>query len=143
VILSSRLEDYLETVYVLSKREDTVGVTEVAREREVTIPTVRAAVSKLQEAGLVRQHPYGKIILTAEGERVGASIYQTHRTLYRFLVEILLVDPVRAEREACKLEHGLSRQTLKRLLAFLETINDCTEAELACLGRFKDKILKE
>jgi DtxR family Mn-dependent transcriptional regulator len=143
VVLSSTLEDYLETVYVLSKREDTVGVTEVAREREVTIPTVRTAVARLQDAGLVRQQPYGKIILTAEGERVGASIYQTHRTLYRFLVEILLVDPRRAEREACRLEHGLSRQTLKRLLAFLETIGECAESELGCLGRYKDKVLRE
>lgn len=141
-MLSSKLEDYLETIFLLSKREDTVGVSEVAKERDVTIPTVRTAVAKLQEAGLLRQQPYGKIILTPDGEKAGATIYHTHRTVYRFLVETLLVDPRKAEREACRLEHDLSRETLKRLIAFLETISSCIESELGCLSKYRDLVLK-
>lgn len=141
-MLSSKLEDYLETIYLLSKREDTVGVTEVARERGVAVPTVRTAIVKLQEVGMVRQQPYGKIILTPQGEETGASIYRVHKTLYRFLTEILLIDPKRAEREACRLEHDLSRETLKRLITFLETINSCVESELGCLSKYRDLVLK-
>ena len=142
-MLSSRLEDYLETIYLLSKREDTVGVSEVARERKVTIPTVRTAIAKLQQVGMVRQQPYGKIILTSKGEEVGASIYRIHRALYRFLVEILLIDPKRAETEACRLEHDMSRGTLQRLTTFLETINNCVYSELGCLSKYRDLVLKE
>lgn len=141
-MLSSKLEDYLETIYLLSKREDTVGVTEVARERGVAVPTVRTAIVKLQEVGMVRQQPYGKIILTPQGEETGASIYRVHKTLYRFLAEILLIDPKRAEREACRLEHDLSRETLKRLITFLETIGSCVESELGCLSKYRDLVLK-
>jgi len=141
-MLSSKLEDYLETIYLLSKREDTVGVSEVARERNVTIPTVRTAVAKLQEAGMVRQQPYGKILLTPKGEEAGASIYRVHKTLYRFLVDILLIDPKRAEVEACRLEHGLSRETLNRLITFLETISSCVESELGCLSKYRNQVLR-
>jgi len=141
-MLSSRLEDYLETIYLLSKREETVGVSEVARERKVTIPTVRTAIAKLQQVGMVRQEPYGKIILTRKGEETGASIYRVHKTLYRFLAEILLIDPRRAEKEACRLEHDLSRETLKRLNTFLETISSCVESELGCLSKYRDLVLK-
>ncbi|MFQ5870190.1 MAG: metal-dependent transcriptional regulator [Candidatus Zixiibacteriota bacterium] len=141
-MLSSKLEDYLETIYLLSKREDTVGVTEVARERGVAVPTVRTAIVKLQEAGMVRQQPYGKIILTPQGEETGASVYRVHKTLYGFLAEILLIDPKRAEREACRLEHDLSRETLKRLITFLETIGSCVESELGCLSKYRDLVLK-
>jgi len=141
-MLSSRLEDYLETIYLLSKREDTVGVTEVARERGVAVPTVRSAIVKLQEAGMVRQQPYGKIILTPKGKETGASIYGVHKILYHFLAEILLIDPRRAEKEACRLEHDLSRETLKRLITFLETISSCVESELGCLSKYRDLVLK-
>jgi len=142
-MLSSRLEDYLETIYLLSKREDTVGVSEVARERKVTIPTVRTAIAKLQQVGMVRQEPYGKIVLTPKGEETGASIYRIHMALYRFLVEILLIDPKRAETEACRLEHDMSRGTLQRLTTFLETINNCVYSELGCLSKYRDQVLKE
>jgi len=141
-MLSSRLEDYLETIYLLSKREETVGVSEVARERKVTIPTVRTAIAKLQQVGMVRQQPYGKIILTPKGKETGASIYRVHKTLYRFLAEILLIDPKSAEKEACRLEHDLSRETLKRLITFLETIGSCVESELGCLSKYRDLVLK-
>ena len=48
-MLSARIADYLETVYLLSLRQDTVGVSQVATERGVTIPTARSAVRKLKD----------------------------------------------------------------------------------------------
>ena len=39
--LTAKDEDYLETIYRISKTSDTVGVTEVAKARKVTVPTAR------------------------------------------------------------------------------------------------------
>ncbi len=64
--LTTKEEDYLETIYRLSKKSDTVGISDVARKRGVTLPTVISAVSRLKENGLVSQRHYGKIFrLTA------------------------------------------------------------------------------
>lgn len=119
-MLTPRAIDYLETIYLLSQRQDTVGVSQVAAERDVTIPTARAAVRKLKEAGYVRQERYGKIVLTKKGTARAATVYRTHTVLYRFLHDLLGVAAGKADDEACRLEHGLSRDTLSRLIDFLD-----------------------
>ena len=119
-MLTPRTVDYLETIYLLSQRQDTVGVSQVAAERGVTIPTARAAVRKLKDAGHVRQERYGKIVLTKKGVTRAATVYRTHTVLYRFLHDVLGVAAERADAEACRLEHGLSPDTLSRLIDFLD-----------------------
>jgi DtxR family Mn-dependent transcriptional regulator len=119
-MLTPRAVDYLETIYLLSLANDTVGVSQVAAERDVTIPTARAAVRRLKEGGFIRQERYGKILLTEKGRARAETIYGTHRALFRFLHEVLAVDEEKADREACKLEHGLSLETKARLVKFMD-----------------------
>ena len=118
-MLSPRSADYLETVYLLSLENDTVGVSQVAAERGVTIPTARSAIARLRKAGYVRQERYGKILLTKLGRSRAESVYRTHRTIFRFLHDVLGVDAETADAEACKMEHGLSEKTRARLVEFL------------------------
>ena len=99
-MLTPRTVDYLETIYLLSQRQDTVGVSQVAAERGVTIPTARAAVRKLKDAGYVRQERYGKIVLTKKGTGRAATVYRTHTVLYRFLHGVLGVAAEKADAEA-------------------------------------------
>jgi DtxR family Mn-dependent transcriptional regulator len=119
-MLTPRTTDYLETIYLLSLDHDTVGVSQVAAEREVTIPTARSAIGRLKRAGYVRQERYGKIVLTDDGEARAKGVYRTHRVLYRFLHDVLGVESHEADPEACRLEHGLSEDTLSRLVRFLD-----------------------
>jgi DtxR family Mn-dependent transcriptional regulator len=119
-MLTARTIDYLETIYLLSRRQDTVGVTQVAAERDVTIPTARAAIRRLKEVGYVRQERYGKILLTEKGAARAATVYRTHSVLFRFLHDVLGVARETADAEACRLEHGLSADTLARLIDFLD-----------------------
>ena len=119
-MLTPRAVDYLETIYLLSQSQDTVGVSQVAAERNVTIPTARSAVSRLKNDGYVRQERYGKLVLTEKGLQRGAEIYRAHSVIFRFLHEILGVEDARADAEACRLEHGLSTDTVARLIVFLE-----------------------
>jgi len=117
--LSARTTDYLETVYLLSRRQDTVGISQVAAERGVTVPTARAAIRRLKDDGCVRQERYGKIVLTPDGQRRAARIYRTHSALFRFLHEVLGVPAATADADACRLEHGLSERTIALLVSFL------------------------
>jgi DtxR family Mn-dependent transcriptional regulator len=119
-MLTPRSIDYLETIYLLSLRHDTVGVSQVAAERAVTVPTARSAIRRLKAAGLVRQERYGKIVLTEAGRASAASVYRTHSVLYQFLHDVLGVSSDRADTEACRLEHELSADTFRRLSRFVE-----------------------
>jgi len=129
-MLSARSADYLETVYLLSLNNDTVGVSQVAAERGVTIPTARSAIRRLRDAGFVRQERYGKILLTEMGRKRAESVYRTHEVIFRFLHEVLGVDPGTADAEACKMEHGLSEDTRSRLVEFLD--EQCASEGRAC-----------
>ncbi len=140
ITLTPKDEDYLETIYRISRDSDTVGVTDIARARNVTVPTARTAVSRLIRYGLVRQQHYGKIMLNNDGEKLGAQLYSVHRTLRRFLAEVLLLDANKADEEACRMEHGLSRSTLKRLTLFLDAVNGCGGGNPGCLGRYREAI---
>jgi len=129
-MLSARTVDYLETIYLLSLEQDTVGVSQVAAHRDVTIPTARSAILRLRDAGFVRQERYGKILLTESGRSHAESVYRTHKVIYRFLHEVLGVDPETADSEACKMEHGLSEETRARLVEFLD--DQCRDEGRAC-----------
>ena len=135
--ITPKIEDYLETIFLLSREMDTVGVTDVAKAREVSVPTARTAVNKLQEYGLVHQKHYGKIILHDSGRVKGEQIYRIHKTLRRFLRDILLVDEETAEKEACQMEHGLSSNTLERLNIFLDALESCENRGTECKKAFR------
>jgi DtxR family Mn-dependent transcriptional regulator len=120
--LSSKREDYLETIFRLSDRIDAVGVSDIAKARGVTLPTVISAISKLKKDGLVNQRHYGKIVLTHEGKKKAAEVYQAHSVLRLFLGDVLGLPEEMAEAEACKMEHGLSPETLGRMKIFIRKI---------------------
>lgn len=142
-MLTPRTADYLETVYLLSLKHDTVGVSQLAAARKVTIPTARAAVRRLKESGYVRQEKYGKIVLTGRGKRRAARVYRTHRTLFRLLHGVLGVRPERADAEACRLEHGLSQETLTLLADFLDTHPDLMQTDDASDDRCGETVVAE
>lgn len=126
--LSSRKEDYLETIYRLSSRIESVGISDIARERGVTLPTVKSAMTKLKKDGLVTQRHYGKVVLTETGRLRAEQVYKAHKTIRAFLHKILELPEEVAEAEACKMEHGLSLLTLERL-------RDYVNKELEMKGR--------
>ena len=134
--LSSKKEDYLETIYRLSGEIDSVGISDIARERGVTLPTVTAAVTGLKEEGYLKQREYGKITLTSSGKAKAIEIYEAHKTIKKFLQKILGLPENLAELEACKMEHGLSRETLNRLKHFIRTVASCRESKNDCRTKY-------
>nr|MBN2278689.1 metal-dependent transcriptional regulator [candidate division Zixibacteria bacterium] len=123
--LTSKVEDYLETIYRLSISGDEVGISDVARERGVTLPTVISAVNKLKEMGLVSQQHYGKIHLEASGIDKAREIYETHKALKSFLTEVLRLPADHSEHEACRMEHVMSGKTINRLVTFMDIMQNC------------------
>lgn len=84
----------------------------------------------------MRHEKYGKVVLTSEGARLAQNVYQRHRTLHQFLVEILKVDSTVAEEDACRMEHSLSATSLNRLAKFLEFVLNCPRGEPEWLKGF-------
>ncbi len=120
--VTASLEDYLEAIYVLNKKNGHVRVTDVAGELEISKPSVNRAINTLKGQGLVNHEYYGDLSLTEEGRKIAVDVLKRHRLVSSFLTDCLGVDEETAEKEACLIEHHLSGQTVKKLEEFIKKI---------------------
>lgn len=118
--LTGSLEDYLEAIYILKKDNGEVRLTDIALEMECSKPSASKAVLLLRKERLVLQEKYGLIKLTPEGEKTAENIYFRHRILVNFLTNTLGVDLKTAQKDACKMEHIISPETLYRLVSYMK-----------------------
>lgn len=121
--LTPTLEDYLETIYDLCAQHGVARVKDIAARLSVTNPSVVGAIKALKRRDLVRQERYGYVRLTDAGLEMGASILHKHGVLAHFLETVLGLDPEIASRDACRLEHAVSPETVRRLTAVAEFVS--------------------
>jgi DtxR family Mn-dependent transcriptional regulator len=114
--MTQSLEDYLEMVSFLSD-EGEVRVTDIAARLKVSKPSVLTALKILEEQGLLEHERYRTVSLTKKGVVRAADIRDRHSFLTTFLQDIVGVSPETAEKDACKMEHLLSEETLKKMKA--------------------------
>jgi len=124
-VLSSALEDYLETIYQLIDQQRFARVKEIAHARKVKPGSVSQALKRLSDMGLVTYTRREYIGLTPEGEREALRVITRHQLLKRFFLEILDMPVDAAEEQACVMEHTLANEGLDRLVRFFEFIAIC------------------
>jgi len=127
--LTSNMEDYLETIYVLDLRNETVRVRDIGALMDVKKSSVNNAINVLLEMDLVKHEKYGCVILTIEGRKISKAIKKKHDLLVRFLKDILGVDEESAVEDACRIEHVISPVTNDRLKKFIEFVDTCPTGE--------------
>ena len=135
--LSAQMEDYLEVIGGLCRTNGIARVKEISSRLKVTGPSVVGALRTLKTKNLVRQERYGFIRLTGEGERIAASVQARHDVLAHFLETILGLDPETASADACRIEHAVSPETVRRLRAAAEFIRDEAHADLDWKKEFR------
>lgn len=123
--LTASLEDYLEAIFLIIQKKQAARSKDIATHLKVRAASVTSALHLLSDRGLINYAPYDIITLTQKGERAALDIVQKHRALYMFLKDVLRVDEKEAELGACKLEHAISPEILKRLTAFVDFMHEC------------------
>lgn len=115
--MTKSLEDYLEAIYLLSKEGGYARVVDVAKVLGVKMPSVNSAVKELARQNLLKYRKYRELILTEEGAAAAETVYSRHLTLKRFLLSLGVPDGI-AEKDACAMEHILSRETIEAMRGF-------------------------
>ncbi|WP_462325939.1 metal-dependent transcriptional regulator [Desulfoplanes sp.] len=136
--LTPAMEDYLEAIYEIGLDKKIVRVKDIAAKIDVKMPTVTSMLKNLGGRGYINYEKYGYVDLTVKGETVGREICRKHGVLYRFLKDILNVDPKTADEEACKMEHTLGSPTLDSLIKFMEFIQACPRTGTSWLEHFQE-----
>mgnify|MGYP000008762088 CR=1 FL=1 len=112
-------ENYLKAVFLLGERGKAVHLTDVAAYMNVTKPSASRAMKVLSEDGFLVHRAYKTIELTEKGRALAKDILNRYHYLTSFLHEVLEVEYDVAIRDACKIEHGISSQTLEKLISYL------------------------
>lgn len=134
--LSSSLEDYLETVYLLVQKHQFARVRDIAADRGVKAASVSPALQRLADMGLLDYSRREYVRLTEKGEHQALQVLGRHQVLSTFLQTFLRMPPEDAERDACAMEHSLSPQAMDGLVRFLEYATVCPEGSETVLSRF-------
>jgi DtxR family Mn-dependent transcriptional regulator len=120
--LSASLEDYLESILILEKRNRVARVKEIAEALNVQMPSVSGALKVLRNRGLVHYEKNSYIRLSEEGLRVALSIQNRHFALDRFLRNGLRLSEEEAQEIACKIEHVITPEVAGRFQKLTEYI---------------------
>lgn len=110
---------YLETIHILSRRQETVHAVDVGEYMHFSKPSVSHALKLLKEGGYITVDADRHIFLTDEGKRVAEDMYARHTVLTRLLTS-LGVSGDTAERDACLIEHDLSEESFEAIRKTVE-----------------------
>ena len=107
--LTKSNEDYLEAIGLLSEKNGTAQVRDIAEMLKVKMPSVTSAVKQLADMGLVEYTQYAPVKLTPQGRRIAGKIIVSHGILFDFLRE------ERANEVACQIEHIMTFEEIEKL----------------------------
>lgn len=107
-------ENYIETIYILSKKKPVVRSVDIAKELGFKKPSISIAMKALKEQELITVTEEGYIYLTDEGLSIAKSVYDRHLVLTDLLKSLGVSDSV-AEEDACRIEHVISEETFKAI----------------------------
>lgn len=117
--LTESLENYLETIAMLKNKNKIVRVKDISKVLDVKNSSVNVALNVLSDKGLVIHEKYGYVDLTNEGQKIADDIQYKEDVLFKFFTEILGVEKNIALKDACKMEHTISDETLSKLIFFI------------------------
>ena len=123
-MITSSLEEYLKTIYILKKQKGEIRVTDIAEKMNCTKPSVNKAIKNLKAEGLINYQVYGSIDLTNSGEKLARKIIEAYDIVYIFLTEVLEIKKEKAEKEAKSIKSAVDDETLNKLVKYVHKVLD-------------------
>lgn len=112
------VEDYLETILILSGQLANVRSIDIANELNYSKPSVSVAMKNLRQRNYITVSEDGFIRLTEEGRTLAETIYERHSILSDWLIS-LGVNPETAIADACKMEHDITPESFAAIKSYL------------------------
>lgn len=123
-VVSHSAAHHLMAIDELVSRLGYARVSDIARQLNITRGSVSISLQPLKKAGLIIQDENRHLRLSETGQALVAGIKSKHEIVQRLLAEVLGVSPEQAEIDACKLEHLLSSESARQMLAFLRFLDE-------------------
>lgn len=128
--LSANMENYLEAILILMQNEPVARAKDIAERMNVNRSSVTGALQALRDRGLVNYEPYGYVTLTPTGLDAAKKVLWRHEALRTFFITILGIPEDEADDAACKMEHGISKTIVSRLVQLSDFIGNDSKAKI-------------
>jgi len=136
------VEEYLEGIYRLQEKSGVARTSDIVKMLQVVPGTVTNTVERLERDGMLRHEPYRGVKLTDKGRKIALDVIRRHRLSERLLTDFMRVDWDRAHDAACRLEHGIANDVIKKLEKALGHPKTCPHGNpipTACGGIVEEK----
>ena len=117
--LGESLEDYLESILVLSKCLDHVRSVDVASYLGFSKPSVSHAFKLLAQQGHIHLDDNKFLTLTETGKKIAEETYRRH-CFFTEMLENIGVPKDIAQEDACHIEHVISQETFDAIQKYYE-----------------------
>ncbi|MBQ9956379.1 MAG: metal-dependent transcriptional regulator [Ruminococcus sp.] len=115
--ITEAVENYLETILILSKVQPDIHAIDICSYLGYSRPTVSVILKKMKDQGLVNVDKDNHITLTDKGKAIAENVYDRHKVISEILMKLGVSKEVALE-DACKLEHDLSDESFEALKNF-------------------------
>lgn len=112
--IGESLEDYLESILVLSQCIDRVRSVDVASYLGFSKPSVSHAVKLMVNQDLIHLDDNKIITLTEKGKEIAQETYNRHLFFSEMLTSIG-VSKDTAQEDACRIEHVISKESFEAI----------------------------
>ena len=136
------VEEYLEGIYRLQEKSGVARTSDIVKVLQVVPGTVTNTVERLEKEGMLRHEPYRGVKLTDKGRKIALDVIRRHRLSERLLTDFVRVDWDKVHDAACKLEHGIANDVIKKLEKALGHPKTCPHGNpipTACGGIIEEK----
>jgi len=123
--LSPNIEEYLETIYKISQKENCIKTSKISKDLGITQASVSEMLKKLDKLDYVEYSQYKGVKLTDKGLKAAQKVTRKHRLLERFLRDILKLKDSFLHDQACEMEHSLSDEAERAMCQVLEHPDKC------------------
>ena len=110
--VSEAIENYLETILVLSKKKPELHAVDICAELGYSRPTLSVVLKKMRDEGLIIVDDLNHIAMTEKGRQIAEAVYERHTILAKMLMSFG-VSKEAAHRDACKMEHDISDESFE------------------------------
>jgi Mn-dependent transcriptional regulator len=121
--ITEAVENYLETILILSQKQPDVHAIDICSYLGYSRPTVSIILKKMKDEGLVTVDDDNHIRLTDTGKEVAERIYDRHTVLTDLFIYLGVNRDVAAE-DACMVEHDISDETFECLKAHYKKLSE-------------------
>jgi len=136
------VEEYLEGIYRLQEKSGVARTSDIVKVLQVVPGTVTNTVERLEKEGMLKHEPYRGVRLTDKGRKIALDVIRRHRLSERLLTDFVRVDWDKVHDAACRLEHGITNDVIKKLEKALGHPKTCPHGNpipTACGGIVEEK----